>query len=285
MPEPEDKPLDANGAPTATDNGDQDRIVDSQPEWKQALAELAKTDPSKADALSKKLEGYDKVLTKKLTGLSQREREIVQLAETLKASATKPSASAASVRTESRKILDDLEDKASTAEDREGIRKLRAAIREETDIEKLKETVASLEKRLQDKELSEQSVRKTTIAKELKALDEKFGEEFMDKYRDQVEAYSVKFPEHSPRKWLNSLADPDELEQALRIHLKKQDSKPNGASAEPPKKQGSSPVTSTKPTPAHEQYKGKTPLATRMGLDKAIGDSVKSAFGKLAIGR
>jgi len=254
MPDPENQPIDPNGAPSATDEGHQAGIVDDLPSWKRALESIA--DPSLKEALNKKLEGYERKFSEKMMGLSKREQEIVHLAETLKQAQTAPPQGTASVKAEGRKVLDALMEQATDPSAREGIRQLREAIREETDIEKLKETVARLERTLQDREVSSQVVRKQTVAKDIKSLEEMYGDELIDKYREQVEAYSIKHPEHSPRKWLHSLADPDELDQALRIHQKRKDTKPNGES-EAPKKRDSAPVTSTKPSPIADQYKGK----------------------------
>ena len=122
--------------------------------------------------------------------------------------------------------------------------------------------------------------------KEIKALEEVYGADLIEKHKDAIESNSLKYPgSYSPDRWLHTVAEPDELRQALRIHLKKQveKEKPNGV-PEAPRKPGSTPVTSTKPTPINEQYKGKSPRETKGMFDKAIGDSVKSVFGKLAIG-
>jgi hypothetical protein len=283
MTDPENQPADPNGAPAATGDGHQTGIIDDLPSWKRAMESIS--DPALKESLNKKLEGYERKFSEKMAGLSRREQEIVQLAETLKQAQAAPPQSQASVKAEGRKVLDAMMEQATDSSTREGIRQLREAIREETDIEKLKETVALLERRLQDREASSQVVRKQAVEKDIKSLEEMYGRELLDKYKEQVEAYSIKHPEHSPRKWLHSLADPDELDQALRIHQKRKDSKPNGDSQDAPKKQASAPVTSTNPSPISEQYKGKTLREAKTGFDKAIRDSVKAGLGKLALGR
>ena len=280
MPDPEIQTPDAKSAPASTEQGDQQGIVE-RPDWEEAIAILAKTDPAKAEALSKKIEGYDKVLTKRMTGLSQREREIAQVLKDAQTLTRPPSES----KPLSSKVLDKLEQEAADASQREGIRDLRKAIREESE-DKLQELEAKWEKKFQESQNHSIAAARVGLSKEIKALEEVYGADLIEKYKGDIESNSLKYPgAYSPDRWLHTVAEPDELRQALRIHLKKQveKEKPNGA-PETPKRTAPTPVTSTKPTPVSEQYKGTSPRQTKGMFDKAIGDSVKAALGKLSVG-
>ena len=284
MPEPEDQKPDAESAPASTAQGDQRGIVDSQPEWKEALEIIAKADPSKAEALSKKLKGYDSVLTKKLSGLSQREREIAEVAESLKAAAAKSSGPAVSTGQKMR-VLDAQIESATDAATREGLRQLRDAIREEAE-DKLKDLEARWEKKFQDRDDASKAQIRSGLAKDITSLKAVYGEELIDKYQEGIESNSLKYPgSYSPDRWLHTLADPDELRQALRIHLKRESEKPNGDKPPAEKKPASAPVTSTKPAADLEKYKGNSPSKIRLGFGKALDDGLEAGFKKLGLGR
>ena len=282
MPEPEDKTTDANGAPVSTVEGDQHGIV-GKADWKEALETLAKTDPDKAAALSKKLEGYDRVLTKKTQELSAREREIAQVAENLKAAVAKPSGQSVGQKM---KILDAQIESTTDPATREGLRQLKDAIREESE-DRLKELEARWEKKFDESQQSSRATAKIGLSKEIKALEEVYGEELVEEYREGIESNSLKYPgAYSPDRWLHTLADPDKLRQALRIRLKREpESKPNGDKPQPDKKPASPPVTSTKPSPISDPYRGKTAAQIRTGFGRAIDDGVKAGLGKLGLGR
>lgn len=282
MSDPNDQQIDAQGAPSATDTGHQQGIVDDLPSWKKAIEGIS--DPTLKEALSKKIEGYDRRFTEKMTAISKREQEIAKVAEDLKTVATTPArGNISTAKAEGQKVLDVLMESSQDPSAREGIRQLRDAIREETDIEKLRATIDDLAKKFQSMAQTSQSVRRTELSKELTKLEDLYGSELLGRYKDQLETNVLKYPEYSARRWLHTLADPDELEQALRIHLKKQSSQPNGQETQP--KPAKPAAVSTVAAPASEQYKGKGPRQARVGFDKAIGDSVKAALGKLAIGR
>ena len=284
MPEPEDQKPDAESAPASTAQGDQHGIVDSQPEWKEALEIIAKSDPAKAEALSKKLKGYDSVLTKKMTGLSQREREVAEVAETLKAVAAKSSGQAVSTGQKMR-VLDSQIESATDPATREGLRQLRDAIREGAE-DKLKDLEARWEKKFQDREDASKAQIRTGLVKDIASLKSVYGEDLIEKYREGIEANSLKYPgSYSPDRWLHTLAEPDELRQALRIHLKRESEKPNGDKPPAEKKPASAPATSTKPVVDLEQYRGKNPAKIRLGFGKALDDGLEAGFKKLGLSR
>lgn len=280
MFDPEDKPAEANGSPAATVDGDQQGIV-GKAEWKEALDLLAKTDPDKAAALSKKLEGYDRVLTKKTQELSQREREIKEVAEKLSAAASKaPSGSVG----QKMKILDAQIESTTDPAQREGLRQLKDAIREESE-ERLRELEAKWEKKFQDSEHATRATARVGLSKEINALKEVYGEELIEEYKGEIEANSLKYPgAYSPDRWLHTVADPEKLRQALRIRLRKEAPKPNGDQGAE-KKQPASPVSSTKPLQDNEKYKGKNPAQTRVGFGKALDDSLGEGMRKLGLVR
>ena len=279
MPESDDQQNGSTGATSATAQDDQQGIVE-KPDWKEALDILAKTDPAKAEALTKKIEGYDRVLTKKLTNLSQREREIKEVADSLKAASAKPSGQSTGQKL---RTLDAQIEATTDPAAREGLRQLKDAIREESE-DRLKELEARWEKKFQDADNASRSVARIGLGKEIKSLEEVYGEELIEKYKGDIESQSLKFPgAYSPDRWLHTLAEPDELRQALRIRQKKEDSKqPNGQEGSARKQ---APPASTQPKPVYEQYKGKNVREIRTGLDKAIGDGVKAGLGALGFGR
>ena len=282
MPDPEDKPLDANGAPTATDEGHPAGIVDDLPGWKKALESIS--DPALKESLSKKLEGYDRALTKKMTGLSQREKEIAQVLENAKAAAAKPLPQGASTGQKLKRLDAQIEATTDPAT-REGLRELKEAIREEAE-EKLQELEARWEKKFQDREDASKSMIRQGLEKDIKSLVSVYGEDLIEKYKEGIEANSLKYPgSYSPDRWLHTLAEPDELRQALRIHLKRESDKPNGDKPPAEKKPASSPATSTKPAANTDQYRGKNPAQIRLGFGKALDDGLTAGFEKLGLGR
>lgn len=281
MFDPEDKPADALSAPAATVDGDQQGIV-GKAEWKEALDILAKTDPAKAAALSKKLDGYDRVLTKKTQELSKREQEIAKVLDDARAATAKPQNGSVGQKI---KLLDAQIEATSDPAAREGLRQLKDAIREEAQ-ETIKDLEARWEKRFEDNQAVSKATIKTSVTKDLKALEDIYGEDLIEKYQDQVEAFSLRHPgAHSPDQWLHSIVPADELRQAIRIRLKREsNNKPNGQDASP---KPANPAI-TREAPSSDQYRGKSIRTTRQGFGKAIEDGVQAGMGvaqKLGFGK
>ena len=280
MPEPEDQKPDATSAPASTAQGDQQGIVDSPADWKRAIESIS--DPDLKAALSKKIEGYDRFLTKKTQELSKREQEIAQVAQNLKAASAKPSGQSTEQKL---KIIDAQIEKTDDPATREGLRQLKDSIVEIAE-DKIKVLKAEMDKRFEEIKFSSQSSIKSALAKDFKALEEVYGEELIEKYKEGIESNSLQYPgAYSSDRWLHTLAEPDELRQALRIRLKRESDKPNGDKPPAEKKPASQPATSTKPSADLEKYKGKNPAQVRLGFGKALDDGWEAGMKKLGLSR
>lgn len=278
MPDPNDQQLDPNGAPAATDQGNPAGIVDDLPEWKKALESIS--DPALKEKLNNKIKAYDQKLTKELTNLARQKQEIAQHGQTLKeavSKATSPGSDA--TKAEKLKVLDTALRNATTSEEREGIRNLREAIKDELpDVQKLKdEILEQVRSEFSGVKQTTHSIKMSELSKDKPALVNEYGSDIVDKFWEQIEDRALKYPEYSAEQWLHTLAKPDELRQAMRIRLKQQlrEESEGKNGSEHKKPDGPKPPVSTRPAPNRFWDGKKGPAGFSRGLGEAVMDSLK----------
>ncbi len=281
-PKPEDQTVDPEAEVTEgeeTPTGG-DSIVKEKISWYEEA--LKDPTPENVAKVVNKIKGYDKEFSRKMNQVTLREREVADVAEKLKTAATQPTKSPEAVSKKQDKIFDAWLESTSDPGQRELIRKIRDGTleiaREASDSGgKLQERIDRLEKQLQTRQSSDQVTRESHLNSEIAALGKRLGLDIVEKHREQILSLGVQYPQYSARRLLYSVADPDELEQALEIGKKRS---PKGT-VEPGNRR--SPVTSTTPTPEMSKYKGKTPQEMQAGLRLAIKDSIAASRGKLGI--
>ena len=285
MFEPENKLPDADSAPGADVQGDQAGIVDDLPEWKKALESIS--DPALREKLNTKIKAYDQKLTKELTNLAKQKQEVAQHGQTLKAAVDKATSTGAdATKAEKLKVLDTALRNATTSEEREGIRNLREAIKDELpDVQKLKdEILEQVRSEFSGVKQTTHSIKMSELSKDKPALIQEYGSDLVEKHWELIEERALKYPQHSSEEWLHTLAKPDELRQAMRIRLKQQlkeeSEGKNGSGSKKP--DGLKPPVSTQPAPSSNKYWGdkKGKGAFSKGLGEAILDSVREVRGR-----
>lgn len=124
------------------------------------------------------------------------------------------------------KKLDKLIDDASDPAQREQLRDIREIIKEEAPVEDMKSLKDEI-KSLRD-ELS--IIRNTAIVgqterieTQLQKLEEKFGTDLVGKYKKDIMATAIKYPNQSVSKLLFHFADDSEVETALLTQAKKKE--------------------------------------------------------------
>ena len=281
-PKPEDQTVDPEpevpeGEETPTGG---ETIVKEKIAWYEEA--LKDPTPENVAKVVNKIKGYDKEFSRKMNQVTLREREVADVAEKLKTAATQPKSPEAVTKKQD-KIFDAWLESTSDPGQRELIRKIRDGTveiaREASDSGgKLQERIDRLEKQLQTRQSSDQVTRESTLNSEIAALGKRLGLDIVEKHREQILSLGVQYPQYSARRLLYSVADPDELEQALEIGKKRS---PKGTADQPTNHR--SPVTSTSPTPEANKYKGKTPQEMQAGLRLAIRDSIRASRGRLGI--
>lgn len=137
---------------------------------------------------------------------------------------------------EAKKILDRWMEKAEP-EQREQLRELRTAIRQETaEYAELKTQIGSLQEKLNAIESTASIGIIDRVDRQISALKDEFGEEFVSKYEKAVRDSALRNPNHTARKILKVVADDEEYDRAIlnrAEHLKKKDLEKKKAASSP----------------------------------------------------
>ena len=257
-----------------------DNFVKSEDKaWFENLLDQAEGRPLTSEEKQKitdKLKGYDSQYSKERNDLRAQKQEVASALAQLKEfqAETKGSTLAATKR-EGVKALDSLIENTSDSNARESLRQLRDIIRQETDVDSIRKEVTELRQQLSGVQQSSQVSRRSAIASDLKDLEKKYGEGFVEKYREAIISNLIQFPGHSTRKMLQMVADEDELEQAIELQSRK---KTNGSSS--PAKVPATPTSTSQSDPA-EKYRGATVKERSQGMRQAIKDAVLDGMGKV----
>ena len=115
----------------------------------------------------------------------------------------------------------------SPYEQKEALQNMRKIILEETNADKLVKKIDELEKTVQYLSGKDINFGRQSVNNDLKALEEKFGKDMMDKYRDIVLAEWEKYPQTKAKDILKYVVPDDEYEQALLSKVNRQAEKLN----------------------------------------------------------
>lgn len=121
------------------------------------------------------------------------------------------------------KTLDKLIDSAPI-EQRGALEQMRQIIKEEAPVDvdkvaKLEEKISQFEKFMSRANQETSSKRQNDLHTELDSLKTKYGDEFVEKYRDDIVTNGLKYG-GSARQLLHAISPADELEQAITVKLK-----------------------------------------------------------------
>lgn len=217
-----------NGAEGLPANGAGNIVTDGLPWWEKELNELkdSATTPERraeiAERLTGKVKGYETAYTRKTQELSAREQEIRQVAENLKAAqGTRQEGRAFDAAQEAGlKKLDALMKNTADPQARETLRDLRDIIAEETELPKLRKELEELRSFVNGIRQETTVTRAQGLDKEISELSRQYGQ-IVEKHSDQIKKLGVQYPQFNAEKLLYSVADPDEIRQALVVQSKK----------------------------------------------------------------
>lgn len=189
-----------------------------RPVARKALAEKAKL---LEDGYQKKFQevAQFKKQREELLNLGISENEAVQVIRDHVASKT----NAKDAKKESSKLIDQLMESAPDLETRKGLENLKAIIKEQTNIDDIQKKLEQLENYVNHSRGREFQSREQSLAKTLDSLSGKYGQNVIDKYRDEVLKQGLAYPDADPKRLLHAIADPDELEQAILANSVKKD--------------------------------------------------------------
>ena len=115
----------------------------------------------------------------------------------------------------------------SPYEQKEALTNMRKIILEETNSDKLQSKIDQLEKAVQYLSGKDMNFGKQTVEADLAKLEDKFGKDMIDKYRDVVMAEWEKYPNSKAKDILKYVANDDEYEQAILSKASRQSEKLN----------------------------------------------------------
>lgn len=148
------------------------------------------------------------------------------------------------------KLLDKRIDESSDPATREQLKEIREIIKEETpDTKGLEDKISKLENELLLIKNSAIIGQTERVESQLQKLEEKFGTELVSKYKKDIMATAIKFPNQTVNKLLYHFADDSEIETALLKQAKTKEKEELDR-----KKKGSS------PSGAEGSFVAKTPL-------------------------
>ena len=123
----------------------------------------------------------------------------------------------------SMKTLDRLIDEAGDSETREGLRRMRQIVQEETStFTDLKDKYSKLEEKFQQLEQATVSGQAERVEAKIAGLEERFGKEVIGKYKSDIRAASLKFPGQDVVKLFYHYAKEDDIKSAL-LHESEQE--------------------------------------------------------------
>ena len=160
------------------------------------------------------------------------------------------------VKDRSLKKLDKLIDDATDPAQRENLRDIREIIKEEVDIgdvSSLKNEVKLLRDKLSNLENASLIGINDKIERDIKTLEERFGKDLVDKYRNDIRSMAIKYPQNSIPKIFKHFCDDEEYDQAVLKNEKRKEKEELER-----KKRGSSPS-------GFETITAKTPLQKGAG--------------------
>ena len=287
LPEPEQKDkvqpdLEGSQQPGEDEPSEEESLIPKE-EMDWLTERLQNGDPLTTEERTKAIKhlgGFNRIVKKnkdehsrRLKVISEREQEIVKVAEDLKSA--QQAKTSDQVKAEGKKVLDDLLDSTTDPQARETLRNLRDIIREETNVGELRKSVDEIKQAFQLQVTSTQQARYDTLEKEVDALVDRYSDSLVEKHRDQILDLGLKYTQYSARRLLHSVADPDELDQALRIQGKRDGSESTG------RRKATEAVTSTTGRPAHEEFQARKPDEIQTKFRSAIDKAVRSASKKL----
>lgn len=126
------------------------------------------------------------------------------------------------------KTLDRLIDNAADADQKAALQQMRTIVEEETGIKQLTEKLDRLEKFYQGSMSEKANARQVQLETEIKQLEDKYGTEFVGKYKEAILKEGLQYQTSTAKRLLNAIADPDEIEQAILA----QKTKPNNRISE-----------------------------------------------------
>ena len=124
------------------------------------------------------------------------------------------------------KKLDKLIEEASDPGEREKLRDIREIIKEEAplaDTASLKEMIGSLKEEIATLRSTQNIGQTERVEVQIAKLEEKFGADLIDKYRVDIKAMALKYPNQTVSKILYHFADDSEIEAAILSGSKKKD--------------------------------------------------------------
>src|SRR3990167_10644943 len=161
------------------------------------------------------------------------------------------------------KTLDKLIDQTSDAETKEGLRQMRQIVQEETsDYGVLKDKYSKLEQKLNSLEQLTISGQTERVEVKLELLDKRFGKELVSKYKNDIRAAALKFPDQDIGKLFYHYANEDDIKSALLNEAKEKEKLEHKR-----KEQGSSAGIFDKKTPveAKKDKHGRTNIKDLVG--------------------
>jgi len=116
---------------------------------------------------------------------------------------------------EASRVIDQLKETAPDLETRKGLENLEKIILELTNINDIRKELDQLKGYVQHAQGREFQTREQSVSNALNALSSKYGNEVIERYREDVIKQGLAFPDVDVKRLLHAIADPEELEQAL----------------------------------------------------------------------
>lgn len=124
------------------------------------------------------------------------------------------------------RVIDQLKDSAPDLETKKGLENLENIIKELTNIDEIKKELADLKGYVNHSRGREFQTREQSLGAAMDALVGDYGQEFIDKYRENVVREGLKYVDADPEQLLGAIANPKELKQAILSNsTKKEDTR------------------------------------------------------------
>jgi hypothetical protein len=131
--------------------------------------------------------------------------------------------SAKDAKKEASRVIDQLKETAPDLETRKGLDNLEKIIMELTNIGDIQKKLQEIESYVKYSQGREVISREQSLNTTLDTLSSKYGNNVVDKYRDEVIKQGLAFPNADPKRLLHAIADPEELEQAILLNSSKKE--------------------------------------------------------------
>lgn len=215
--------------------------------------------PRIKELLSKKMSLVDKGAQEKFREVASEKKRYENLIAELEQH--KAATQTATQQAKASKLLDKLSDQVP-AEQRQSLEQLRQIINEETNVTELQKQVKDLTDAINRLQGDTVDTKRSKVESDLSSMDEKYGKELIDKYREDIIKAGVQYK--APiRQLIHAIVPADELEQAILEKSKKGEKKV----LTPEKKQ----AISSNPASISKEQKIDTKQSMRDMLREMVG--------------